>query len=316
MRELMTLPRENISSQEHIADGVDRLKDLMVNVYAIGGRRGAWVLVDAGMPFSATLIRRWAERRFGAGTRPAAIVLTHGHFDHVGALRQLLQIWDVPVYAHPLEAPYLTGRSPYPPADPGVGGGAFSLLSPLFSRGPIEISRWLRPLPADGTVPGLDNWRWIHTPGHTAGHISLFRDDDRVLIAGDAFATTKQESLFAVATQRPELHGPPAFLTTDWEAAELSVQRLAGLIPNVIAAGHGTPMTGFGVAQALDEFAENFVDWARPVQGRYVRHPAVTDERGVVSLPPATSYPAMPAFLAGMAIAGTFWYLASRRRTS
>ena len=40
----------------------------------------------------------------------------------------------------------------------------------------------------------MPGWRWVHTPGHTAGHVSLFRDADRTLIAGDAFVTTKQES--------------------------------------------------------------------------------------------------------------------------
>jgi glyoxylase-like metal-dependent hydrolase (beta-lactamase superfamily II) len=65
-------------------------------------------------------------------------------------------------------------------------------------------------LPEDGTIPGFPEWRWIHTPGHTVGHVSFFRDSDRVLIAGDALATTKQESFLAAAAQTPELHGPPA----------------------------------------------------------------------------------------------------------
>jgi glyoxylase-like metal-dependent hydrolase (beta-lactamase superfamily II) len=69
-----------------------------------------WVLVDAGLPGSAGTIRRHAAEIFGSEARPAAIILTHGHFDHVGALLTLATEWDVPVYAHPLELPYLTGR--------------------------------------------------------------------------------------------------------------------------------------------------------------------------------------------------------------
>jgi glyoxylase-like metal-dependent hydrolase (beta-lactamase superfamily II) len=128
-------------------------------------------------------------------------------------------------------------------------------------------------LPVDGSIPHLPGWRSIHTPGHTAGHVSLFRDPDRALIVGDAFCTTKQESFFAVATQRPELHGPPAYFTTDWDAARDSVRRLAALEPAFIAPGHGQPMAGPETTQALRELADRFDEIARPEHGRYVEQP-------------------------------------------
>jgi glyoxylase-like metal-dependent hydrolase (beta-lactamase superfamily II) len=62
-------------------------------------------------------------------------------------------------------------------------------------------------------VPGAPGWRWIPTPGHSPGHISLLRDSDRTIVAGDAFTTTKQESLVAALTQRAEIHGPPMYFT-------------------------------------------------------------------------------------------------------
>lgn len=49
-------------------------------------------------------------------------------------------------------------------------------------------------LPSDGSVPGPSEWRWLHTPGHTAGHVSLFRERDGLLLAGDALATVDQDS--------------------------------------------------------------------------------------------------------------------------
>ncbi len=148
---------------------------VMVNVVYLGtpeAGAGQWVLVDAGLPASAGAIVRGAEERFASKGPPAAIVMTHGHFDHVGALVSLAERWRVPVFAHTLELPYLSGRESYPPPDPHVGGGLMATLSPLYPRGPVDVSEHLQPLPADGSVPFLPEWRWIHTPGHAPGHIS------------------------------------------------------------------------------------------------------------------------------------------------
>jgi glyoxylase-like metal-dependent hydrolase (beta-lactamase superfamily II) len=266
----------------------------IVNVYFYGPPNagdGRWVLIDAGLHGSDERIVHAAEELYGEGTRPAAIVLTHGHFDHVGALRDLALLWDVPVYAHELELPYLDGRSAYPPPDPAVGGGAMAALSRLYPRGPIDVSEWLRTLPADGAVPGMPGWRWIHTPGHTPGHVSLYRSSDGTLVAGDAFVTTKQESMLAALTQRPELRGPPAYYTTDWEAAKESVRRLGALDPEVAATGHGRPLRGPLMREGLHTLARDFDTLAVPRHGRYVNAPAIADANGVVSVPPPVRDP-------------------------
>ena len=277
-----------------VTDDVAALQDLIVNVIFYGTPGGPWVLVDAGMPYTALpKIRLAAERRFGPGNRPQAIILTHGHFDHVGALPMLADEWDVPIYAHPLEMPYLTGQSPYPPPDPTVGGGMMARLSMLYPRGPYDFGRRMKELPADGSVPGMQGWRWVHTPGHTPGHVSLFRDADATLIAGDAFVTTRQESLLAVLEQRPEMHGPPMYFTQDWDAARASVQRLAELKPEVAATGHGRPLRGRVMREGLELLAANFEALAVPRDGRYVRAPALFDERGPVSVPPPVSDPTL-----------------------
>jgi glyoxylase-like metal-dependent hydrolase (beta-lactamase superfamily II) len=193
------------------------------------------------------------------------------------------------VYVHELELPYVTGRSSYPPPDPTVGGGAMAALSWAYPRGPIDLGERARLLPADGSVPGMPGWRWIHTPGHTAGHVALFRDADRTLIAGDAFVTTKQESATAVMSQRPGVHGPPAYFTPDWGSAARSVQALAALEPEIAATGHGVPLRGPEMRTELHRLATEFRALAMPESGRYVDAPAVADRSGVVSVPPTTS---------------------------
>lgn len=248
---------------------------VFAGIPASGDQR--WVLIDAGVAGSASIIRKAASERFGENTRPAAIVLTHGHFDHVGALETLAIEWDVPIYAHPHEHPYLNGESAYPSPDPSVGGGLMAALSRLFPRGPVDVSRWLRPLPDDGSVPGMPGWKWIPTPGHTPGHVSLWRDADRAIIAGDAFITTNQESAYAVATQRPELHGPPQYYTPDWKAAGLSVRRIAALQPDLAITMHGHAMRGEEMRAALNLLASDFEEIAVPRHGRYVERSAPRD---------------------------------------
>jgi glyoxylase-like metal-dependent hydrolase (beta-lactamase superfamily II) len=247
----------------------------IVNV-AFFGVEGAgdreWVLIDAGLPGTARLILRAAEKRFGRGSRPAAIILTHGHFDHVGGIRKLADFWDAPVFAHPQEFPFLNGTSSYPAPDPTVGGGLMASLSSLYPRGPIDVSDRLQMLP-ENEAPFMPGWTWIHTPGHSPGHVSLWRESDRTLIAGDAFITTNQESAYSVAVQRPEMHGPPTYYTPDWQGARASVEALAALDPETVITGHGPAMRGSEMRGALRLLAEDFDRIAVPEEGRYVHTP-------------------------------------------
>lgn len=244
----------------------------IVNLCLIGdpSESNEFVVVDAGMPKSAVEIKNLAIERFGDNGQPKAIVLTHGHFDHVGSLAELVEEWDVPVFAHELELPFLTGKKDYPPGDPTVDGGLVSEISPMFPNHGIDVSEHIKVLPSDGTVPSMPGWKWIHTPGHTPGHISLFRDQDRTMIAGDAFVTVKQESLYKVFTQKQEISGPPKYFTIDWSAAFESVKKLESLKPEVAITGHGLPMSGQELEENLRLLVENFDEIAIPENGRYV----------------------------------------------
>ncbi|MGY3212402.1 MBL fold metallo-hydrolase [Mucilaginibacter sp. HD30] len=286
-----------------VAPGIWGMKILFVNIYMVASD-SHWVLIDAGLAGSAKRILTMADDLFN-GAPPSAILLTHGHFDHRGALATLLKTWDVPVFDHPLELPYLTGRSAYPPPDPTVGGGLMSLLSFFYPKQPINVGKRLWPLPGDGSVPYLPEWEVLLVPGHAPGQVAMFRRSDRVLIAGDAFVTTKQESVIAAFNALPALNGPPKYFTYDWDAALASVIRLKKLSPQKAAAGHGPLMSGEQLRLGLEDLVKNFEKKARPGKGRYVPKAAIADERGVVEVPPPVLSP-IAAFTIGLLTLGTF----------
>ncbi len=268
------IPVTSIASgiEQTVANDIHCLPIQVVNVCFLGNpeRPGDWVLIDAGMPKSADKIIETAGELFGTRYNPKAIILTHGHFDHVGAAKELAEYWDVTVYAHEREMPYLNGRKDYPEPDTTVEGGLVSKMSRMFPNEGINLGDRIAPLPGDGTIPHLPEWRWIHTPGHTEGHVSLFRENDRILIAGDAFVTVKQEYLFKVFTQEQEISGPPRYLTTNWEAAWNSVEKLESLKPNVAITGHGFPMAGKELKENLGKLTREFDHIAIPEHGRFV----------------------------------------------
>lgn len=256
--------------------GVEVLPDLysytnqIVNICLVGDSADNFVLVDTGMPESSERLVRVIEERFGENSKPKAIILTHGHFDHTGAVVDLVKKWGVNVYAHEKELPFLTGKESYPDPDGTVEGGLVAKMSPMFPTDPVDLGRFVEALPPDGTVPDMPEWKWVHTPGHAPGQVALFREKDRALIAGDTFVTVKQESLYKVLTQELEINGPPRYLTTDWMAAWESVKKVAALHPSVAVTGHGVPVGGAELKEGLEQLVRDFEKVAIPEFGKYV----------------------------------------------
>ncbi|MEN2768787.1 MBL fold metallo-hydrolase [Ornithinibacillus xuwenensis] len=267
------IPMTSLQSKmgQAIAEDVYYYTDQIVNIIFIGEPNSKkWFLVDAGMPKSAPEIVSAAEERFGEGAKPEAIILTHGHFDHVGGLVALLRKWDVPVYAHEAEFPYLTGEKSYPEPDTTVEGGMLAKISAIYPNEPIDIGFHLKALPHDFQIPGLNEWKWIHTPGHSPGHVSFYREKDGLLISGDAFITVRQDSFYKVLLQKAEVNGPPRYLTTDWIAAKNSVVELQRLQPSRVIPGHGMYLEGKDFKNGLAHLVENFEEIAVPDYGKYI----------------------------------------------
>lgn len=267
------------SPADEVAPGVHRVvlgrAPMASNAYLVRGDAG-WVLVDAGWSDSAAHLRSAVAVVCGS-ERPAAILLTHIHPDHSGAVAELARSWCVPVFVHSEEIPAAGGR--YLP-DRGMPLDRWAVvpvmrLLPASVRRRVEeagnISELVRPLDPEGRVPRLPGWTWVPTPGHTPGHVVYLREDDGVLISGDAVLTVDLNSVRGIISDRPRLSGPPWYTTWSRVRAVESIGALAGLEPRVLAPGHGRPWRS-GTATALrrlaaDPATRGLWGWLQP---RYV----------------------------------------------
>ncbi|GAA5333985.1 MULTISPECIES: MBL fold metallo-hydrolase [Thermus] len=189
-------------------NGPERLA-FAANLYRVEAE-GGYFLVDAGLPWEAGKLLSLL------GSPPLFLFLTHHHLDHAGGARALWEQYGVPVFAHPLEWPYLTGEKPRPPLPiPLLGRRLANLAPPL----PKEA---LRPA-EEGTA--LAGWRVVHLPGHTLGQVGLFREG--VLLAGDAL---RGKGL------------PPRFINEDHALAKRTVRKILDLGAQRVYPGHGEPL--------------------------------------------------------------------------
>jgi hydroxyacylglutathione hydrolase len=187
-----------------------------INAYLLGD-----VVVDAGAKVNAKRLIKALH-----GHAVGAHALTHGHPDHAGGSRQLIEAFDVPVWVGEGDrAAVQTGRPPAPEtwAEPAVARlGGFEA---------VGVARSL----SEGDDLG-HGFTVLETPGHSDGHLAFWRERDRTLVVGDVFLNMH------VLTTLPGLHEPPRILTRDpWRNRE-SARRLAALEPELALFGHGPPL--------------------------------------------------------------------------
>ncbi len=192
----------------------------VVNIYLAGT-----LLVDAGTRAD----RRRIIRQL-AGRRVAAHVLTHVHPDHQGASQQVCEKLGIPLWCgeHDRVAMESGDMSrQFPSAEQWL----VRTINHFWTGWAYPVTRALR----EGDR--LGEFLVIETPGHTPGHISLWRASDRLLILGDVLNN------ISFLTGLPALHEPPAIFTPDPALNRQSLQKVAALRPATICFGHGPPLT-------------------------------------------------------------------------
>ena len=229
-----------------LAPGIHRIgTDSRINAYLLEDA-GEVTIVDAGMPGFYGQIPDELAAMGRTVVDVRALVLTHGHTDHIGFAERLRREDHVPVSVHEADAALARGEVPNPAK--GLGkvrlGPLLGFLWFSLRHGGIRIPK-LQEVATFGDGATLDvpgSPRVVLTPGHTPGSAALHVPDRDVLFVGDALST------YAVTTGR---RGPQvAPFTADPVMAVASLDRLEGTEANLVLPGHGDPWTG-GVPEAI-----------------------------------------------------------------
>jgi len=216
---------------KRLAEGVWQLSGFppnAINVYLVGD-----VLVDAATRRAGRRIIRQLE-----GRTVSAHVLTHAHPDHQGASHEVCERLGIPLWCGERDADAAERPELIRARQPSVPLNALIFRVWAGPGHPVE-----RRLNEGDEIAGF---RVLDTPGHSAGHIALWRESDRVLVAGDVVNTMN------LITSKPGLHEPPVRFTPDPERNRESIKRIAALEPELVCAGHGPPWRN---ARRLSEFA-------------------------------------------------------------
>jgi hydroxyacylglutathione hydrolase len=207
---------------KQLADGLWHL-----NTFALPNSINAYlaedVLIDAGTRHSAKRILRDLQRH-----AVTAHALTHAHPDHQGSSHEVCTRLEIPYWAPEGDADAAEDPSLIAERQPA------NFIAQFFVKrfvGPgHRVARRLR---EGDEVAGF---RVLDTPGHSAGHVSFWRETDRVLILGDVLNNID------ILTGIPGLREPKRWVTPDPERNRRSIKRLGELEPRLVLFGHGAPL--------------------------------------------------------------------------
>ena len=189
-----------------------------INVYLVGD-----VLIDAATRQAKRRILRQLQ-----GQTVSAHALTHAHPDHQGSSHAVCEQLGIPLWCGQGDVPAMESTGVL--ANPKAPGWLEALQKRTWLGPPHPVARALH---EGDEVAGFIV---LETPGHSAGHVSYWRESDRVLIVGDVFGNMN------FITGIPGLNTPPDIFTPDPTRNHESARRLAALEPALACFGHGAPL--------------------------------------------------------------------------
>ncbi|MBB4634304.1 MBL fold metallo-hydrolase [Longimicrobium terrae] len=235
-----------------VAPGVWRVttplpfRPTQVHAWVVQLADGGAMLVDGGLntPEAWSALDAGVHAAAGGWDAVRIHVVTHMHMDHVGLAARAAQASGATVVMHRLDVERMAHAAAHPDDEADYRAALLRRAgAPDEVLRAVEAARQgaeglAPPVAADvmldgesGELDGAPGWRWLWTPGHTAGHLSLFRAEDGVLIAGDAVLPRITPTL-GVNRQRADPVG-------DYGAA---LHRLLALAPSLVLPGHGDPI--------------------------------------------------------------------------
>jgi len=207
----------------NVPPGIFTIRGVMGVCHLLVDEHKEAVLLDTGLVGEPLQIR-WLLRRLGlAPSAIKAILLTHGHLDHVANLAWAKRWTQAPIYAHPAEQAHIDGVYPYTGTVRWCGRLERIGYDVLNYR-PVRIDRFI----AEGELlPLWGGLRVMHLPGHTLGHCGFFSERHSLLFSGDLFAS------YFLTT-----HLSPPIFTAAPELLPASLRRVLALDPTMLVPQH------------------------------------------------------------------------------